>query len=150
MIRYGLSLTEHSLGDFLSCDDWRDEPTAVYLFPTLRELGIPVECMENIARTLTGFAEGALVRTNQAGLEFHGRIRIFWQKKTMDEANAVKTHRPDPSKQDKKQKQILPNSGVNTIGGWGYFIIERGEDLLPDSSAIPHNCIDLYLYKEGE
>lgn len=68
----------------------------------------------------------------------------------MDEANAVKTQRPDPTEQDKKQKRILPDSGANTIGGWGYFIIERGEDLSPDSFAIPHNCIDLYLYKEGE
>ena len=77
MTRHGLSLTELSLGDFLSYDDRRDEPTAVYLFPTLRELGIPVECMENIARMMVEFAKGALVRTKQAGLEFPGSIRIF-------------------------------------------------------------------------
>ena len=143
-------LAELSLGDFLSADDRRDEPTAGFLLQTLPELGMSAECMENIARTLAGFAREALVRTKQAGLEFPGRIRIFCQKKMIDEANSVKTERPDHTAQDKKQKQILPDSGANTIGGWGYFIIERGEDSPPDTSAIPHNSIDLYLYKEGE
>jgi hypothetical protein len=143
-------LAELSVRDFLSDYDRSDEPMAAYLFQTLQELGMSAVCMENIARTLAGFAEGALVHTNQAGLEFHGRIRIFWQKETMDQANTLKTQTPKPTEQDKKQKRFLPYSGANTIGGWGYFIVERGEDLLLDSSAIPHNTIDLYLYKEGE
>jgi hypothetical protein len=36
------------------------------------------------------------------------------------------------------------------VGGWGYFMIARVEVLPPDSAAIPHSCVDLYLYKEGE
>jgi hypothetical protein len=143
-------LAELSLRDFLSNEDRRDESTAGYLLQTLPELGMSTECMENIARTLAGFAKGALVRTKQAGLEFSGQLRIFCQKTTMDEANTVKTRRPLHTEPDKNQKQILPDSGANTIGGWGYFIIERGEDLPPVSSAIPHDTIELYLYKEGE
>ena len=107
------------------------------------------ECTENIARTLAGFAKEALVRTKQGRLEFPGYIRIFCQKKIIDDANSEKTSRPYHTEQGKKQKQIFPDSGANTVGGWGYFMIERGEDLPPYSSAIPHNYIDLYLYKEG-
>ena len=108
------------------------------------------ECMENIARTLVGFAKEALARYKQERLEFPGRIRIFCQKKIMDDANSAKTSRPYHTEQCRKQKQIFPDSGANTVGGWGYFMIERGEDLPPYSSAIPRNSIDLYLYKEGE
>jgi hypothetical protein len=143
-------LADLSLGDFLSDHDRRDDSTSGYLFQTLPELGMSPECMENIARTLAGFAKEALVRDKQGRLEFPGRIRIFCQKKIVDDANAAKTPRPYHAEQGKKQNEILPNSGANTMGGWGYFIIERGEDLSPDSSAIPHNYVDLYLYKEGE
>jgi hypothetical protein len=71
-------------------------------------------------------------------------------EKNIDDANSAKTPRPYHTQQVKKQKQIFYDSGANTIGGWGYFMIERGEDLPPDSSAIPHDYIDLYLYREGE
>jgi hypothetical protein len=89
--------------------------------------------METIARTLAGFAKEALARAKQRGLECPGRIRIFCQKKRLVAASSAK-----------------PYSGAHAIGGWGYFMIERGKDLPPDSSAPPHNDIDLYLYKEGE
>ena len=143
-------LAELSLRDFLSDYDRSERSAAGLLFQTARELGMSPECMENIARTLAGFAKEALVRAKQARPEFLGRIRIFCQKKMIGGVNSAKTLRPYYAEQSKKQKQILPDFGKNTIGGWGYFIIERGEDLPPDSSAIPHNSIDLYLYKEGE
>ncbi len=143
-------LAELPLRDFLLDRDWKDESTAGYLFQTARELGMSPECMENIAGTVTEFAEEALVRYKQEGSEFPGRIRIFCQKKIIDDANSEKTSRPYHTEQGKKQKQIFPDSGANTVGGWGYFMIERGEDLPPYSSALSHNYIGLYLYKEGE
>jgi hypothetical protein len=142
-------LAEFSLRDFLSDHDRRDSPTAGYLFQTARELGMSPECMENIAGTLTEFAKEALVLDKQEKMEFRGRIRIFCQKKVIDDASSAKTSRSCRAEQDNKQKQIFPDSGANTISGWGYFMIERGEDLPPYSSVIPHNYIDLYLYKEG-
>jgi len=126
-------LAELSLGDFLSDHDRREEPTLGFLFQTAQELEMSPECMENIAGTLAGFAKESLTRYEEGRLEFPGRIRIFCQKKMIDDANTAKTY-----------------SKAHTIGGWGYFMIERGEDLPPDSSATPHNDIDLYLYKEGE
>jgi hypothetical protein len=108
------------------------------------------EGVEDIARTLAGFAKEALVHTKPARLESSVRIRIFCQKKILRDANLKKTSRSDYTEQGKKQKQTFADSRANTIGGWGYFIIERGKDLPLDSSAIPCNSVDLYLYKEGE
>jgi hypothetical protein len=71
-------------------------------------------------------------------------------EKIIEDANAATTSGPDQIEQGKKQKQIFPDCEASNIGGWGYFMIERGEDLLPHSAGNPHNSIDLYLYKEGE
>ena len=130
-------LAELSLGDFLPDHDRREGPVAGFLFQITRELGMSPEYVENIARTLAGFAIEALARTKQERLEVPGRIRIFCQKKIMGDANAEKPSRL--SEQDKQQKQILPDSRASRIGGWGYFSIERAG-----------NSVDLYLYKEGE
>jgi hypothetical protein len=140
-------LAELPLVVFLSDQDWRDEPAVRFLFQTLRELGMSPESVENTAGMLAEFAKEALACTRQGRLESPGRIRMLCQKKIIDDASSVKTSRPPES--GKKQKQSFPDSRANMIGGWGYFMIERGGDLPPDSSAIPHNYIDLYLYKEG-
>jgi hypothetical protein len=141
-------LAELLLRDFSPDQDWRDKPAAGgSLFQTLRELGMSPESVENTAGMLAEFVNEALACTKQAKLEYAGRIRIFCQKKILDDANPAETSRLRESR--KKQKQTFPDSRGNTIGGWGYFMIERGEDLPPDSSAIPHSRIDLYLYKEG-
>jgi hypothetical protein len=137
-------LVELSLSDFL------DRPGAGYLFKKLRELGMPPASLENIARALAGSAKEALTRSKQERLELPGRIRIFCQKKILEEANSVRPSRGYHTEPDKKQKETFPDVGAKTIGGWGYFIIERGEDLPPDSSVSPHHDVDLYLYKEGE
>jgi len=143
-------LAELSLRDFLSDYDRRDGPTAGLLIQTARELGMLPECTENIAGTQAGFAKEAVVHDKQGRLEFHGRIRIFCQNKIIDDANSEKTSRPYHTEQGKKQKQIFPDSGANTVGGWGYFSIERGGNVPTGSSLSSGNSIDLYLYKEGE
>jgi hypothetical protein len=143
-------LAKSLISDFSPEHDWRDGSTSGDLFQMLRELGMSAECMENIAGTLAGSAKEALARTKQGRQEFAGRVRIFCQRKILDDANSTKNSTPVHTEADKEQKQIFADSGANAIGGWGYFIIERGEDLPPDSSAISHNSIDLYLYKEGK
>jgi hypothetical protein len=143
-------LAEFSLRDLLSDQDWRDGRTAGLLFQMMQELGMSPESIEKIVRTSAGFAKEASARGEQGMLEVPGRIRIFCQKKMIVNADAAKLSKPYHAKQGKEQKRIFPDSGANTIGGWGYFMIERGNDLLSDSSAIPHNSIELYLYKEGE
>ena len=143
-------LAELPFMDFLSDQDQKDEPVVRSMFQTLRELGMSLQEMENIALALARFAREALMPTTQGRSDFPEWIRIFCQKKMIGDANSAKTSRPYHTEQGNKQKQIFPDSGANTVGGWGYFMIERGEDLPPYSSAIPHNYIGLYLYKEGE
>ena len=140
-------LAEISLQEFLPDHDRRAETVAVSLFQMLQELGVSPECVENIARTLAGFAKEALERDKQERQESPGRIRIFCQKKILDDVNPMKTSATDCNIQGKKHTQSFPDSEMNMTGGWGYFMIERGEDL-PTSSAIPHTCVDLYIYKE--
>lgn len=140
-------LAEFSLQDFLLDHDRRAETAAGSLFQLLQELGISPEFVENIARTLAGFAKEAFERDKQERQESPGRIQIFCQKKILDDVNPMKTSATDRNIQGKKHTQSFPDSEMNMIGGWGYFMIERGEDL-PSSSAIPHTCVDLYIYKE--
>jgi hypothetical protein len=143
-------LAELSLEDFLSDPKLGEELTSGYLFQTVQELGVSAECIENIAEMLAGLDKEASVHTKKEKPGFSRQMRIFCQKKIVDDAKLARTSRPSHTEQPKKQKQDFPDSKANTIGGWGYFMIERAEDPAPGSSAIPHNSIDLYLYKEGE
>lgn len=140
-------LAEFSLQDFLSDLDQRDKPAAASLLQVLRELGMSPKYMENIARALAGFAKEAVEHDRYERREFPGRIRLFCQKKILDDLNPAKTFAPYHTTQNKKHTQNIPDSSTNMIGGWGYFMIERGEDL-PSSSAMPQTYVDLYIYKE--
>jgi hypothetical protein len=143
-------LAEFSLSEFLSDDDRRDDRMVGLLFQAVQELGMPSQFMENIVDMLVGLAKETWVHAKQWKLESPEQIRIFCQKKILDNAKPRKTLNPYPIEHREKQKEIIPDSEANTIGGWGYFMIERGKDLLPNSSAVPRNRMDLYLYKEGE
>jgi hypothetical protein len=143
-------LAEREFSDFLSDHDRKDWLMAGLMFQTIQEFRMPPECIENITRSLARFAQEALAHQKQERLEFPARVRIFCQKKMIEDANAVSTSVPDHIEQAKKQKQNFPDCEANKIGGWGYFMIERSEDLLPYSAEVSHNSIDLYLYTEGE
>ena len=115
-------LGEYSLSKFLSDAEEGDKITAGLLSQTVRELRIPIERVENIERALRSSAGEALAHTKQGRVELPGRIRIFCEKKMIDE---------------------------EMRGGWGYFIVERSGGQA-DSLSRPYSIVDLYLYKEGE
>jgi len=143
-------LAELSLGDFLSDHDQRDEPTAGYLFQMVRELGMPFECMENIAKLVTEFAKESPVHYKQEGLEFPARIRIFCQKKIIDDANAARTtSRPYHTEQAMHHSPMILDLGTKMNGGWGCFLIKKGGNVSDDASLSSHHLVDLYLYREG-
>lgn len=139
-------LAELPFMDFLLDQDQRDEPVVNFLIQMLQELGMSAEDMENIARTLAGSVRESLVRTKQKELEFPVRIRVFCQKKMIDDAKSVNSSQPG----EQGKKQMLPDCRVGRIGGWGCFMIERGEDFRSDFYRIRESYIDLYLYKEGD
>jgi hypothetical protein len=145
-------LAEFSLSKFLS-DPYRgDELKVGLLFQTMRELGMPLECVKNIAMLVTEFAKESSVHYKQEGLGSHARIRIFCQKKIIDAANAAHaSSRPYHTEQAMEHSPLLLDIGTKMNGGWGCFLIERGrDDSSTDLSVGSWNSIDLYLYKEGQ
>ncbi len=144
-------LAEFLLSDFFVDHHRKDELTGGLLFQAVRELGMPPEWVENIEMMLAEFANKALAHFKQGELELPGRIRVFCQKKIIDEANSARAASPaHPQEQAEEPTQIVHNSGAETNGGWGYFLIGRGEGFSAYySSTVARNSIDLYLYKEG-
>ena len=122
---------------------------AGYLFPMVRELGMPLECVENIAVLVSEFAREPSVHYKQEGLEFPARMRIFCQKKILDDAKAARansrTHHTD---QAMEHSPMIPDLGTKISGGWGCFLIKRGSNV-SDVSLSADNFVDLYLYREG-
>jgi len=144
-------LCELSLRDLLSDHDRKDGPMAGNLFQRVRELGMSAECMESIAKTLAGFAKEAFAHHKQGRPEFSGRIRIFCQKKIINDVNPGRsTSRSYHAEKAIEQAQMKLDSGMKMNGGWGYFLIERGGNVSIESSASSWNSVDLYLYKEGK
>lgn len=144
-------LAELSFGDFLSNHERIGRSTAGFLFRPLRELGMSPDCIENISRTLAGFAREASVPTKHGRLESPGRIRLFCQKKIIDHVNPMRSNsRSFRADKAVEYAQIILDSDMKMIGGWGYFLIERGENVPSESSTTSWNSVDLYLYKEGE
>ena len=143
-------LSEFSLSEFMSDYDRRNELTAGFLTQTVRGLGISPECVENIEMKLTGFTKDALAHFKQGRLESPGRIRVFCQKKAIDDANSTKTSGPYNTEQAMEHAQIIHHSGTKMNGGWGYFLIERGGNVSAGSCVSSWNSVDVYLYKEGE
>lgn len=144
-------LANLSLGDFLSDHNRSDEPTAGSLFQMVRELGMPLECMENIAMLVTEFAKESPVHCKQEGSEFPARIRIFCQKKIVDGANAARaTSRPCHTEQAMHHSPMILDFGTKMNGGWGCFLIKRGGNFSNDASPSSHPLVDLYLCREGE
>ena len=133
----------------MSDPDGREEPAAVYLFRMVPELGMPLECVETIVMLVSEFAKES-VHDKQEGLDFPGRIRVFCQKKILDEANAERTTlRPYPAEQAMEHPPMILDFGTKINGGWGCFLVKRGSNVSDDASLSADHFIDLYLYKEG-
>jgi len=143
-------LAEYPLSEFLSDHDKEGELTAGLLFQTMRELGIPLDYLENIDMTLKGFAKEALVHFKQGKIEFPIVIRLFYGKKLINSGNSAKAASDIQAKQTIEPTQIILPADTKIFGGWGFFIIERARDFPVGSFVGSLNIIDLYLYQEGE
>jgi len=143
-------LAEYPLSEFLSDHDKGGEPTAGLLFQTMRELGIPLEYLENIDMTLTGFAKEALLHFKQGSLELPGRIRVFCQKRMIDDAFSAKASGLYHAEQAMEHAQMIHPSNTKMNEGWGYYVIERGRDFASNHCKESCRVIELYVYKEGK
>jgi len=143
-------LAEYSLSEFLSDHGKGDELTTGLLFQPFRELGVPPDWIGNIEMTLTEYAKQALAHFKQGKVELPGRIRVYCQNKIIEYANSARADsRPCHAEQSVGHLQMVYQSTAK-MGGWGYFLIERGGNVLVDSPEGSWKTINLYLYKEGE
>jgi len=140
-------LAEYSLSKFLDEPGTGDWTASGLLSQTVQELGIPVECINHIGMTLRSFAREALAHYQQERTDLPGRIRIFCQKKLVDNVYSAKTSRTYHTEHAMEHAQLIIDSGKKMNGGWGYFIIERsgGEAGSSERSSL---LVDLYLYQE--
>lgn len=143
-------LAEYALSEIMPDNGKGDELTAGFLSQPFRPLGVPPEWIEKVEMVLTGYAKLALVAIQQGRLERFGSIRIFCQKKMIDDANSTEATRFIHSEQAAENEQMIHHSSTIMKGGWGYFLIERGGNVSTGSSVSSRNSVDLYLYKEGE
>jgi hypothetical protein len=143
-------LAEYSLSKFLDEPDACDEGGAGMLSQTIQDPGMPAECIHYMEETLRSFAREALARFQQGRMELPRRIRIFCQKKMVDDTCSEKSsslHNIEPAI---GQERNVRYSRLKMTGGWGYFFIIRGENFQDGSSVNSSKRIDLYIYKEGE
>jgi hypothetical protein len=143
-------LVEHSIDEFMLASHRVDEPAAGYLFQTMSDMGIPLECLKKMVRTLIEFVNQIMVQSTQRKREFPVVIRLFCQKRMIDEACVAKTSRPYDTEQALEHAPFIHHPGTKMNGGWGYFLIERGNHVPTGGSGSSQKTVDLYLYKEGE
>jgi hypothetical protein len=143
-------LAEYSLGTFLEKPDAGGELATGLLSQIARELAIPVECIHYVEKTLRSFAQEAVAQFQQGRTDLTGHIRIFCQKKMIEDACSTKTSRLHKIEQAIRAERTVRYSGRIMNGGWGYFLVERTSDSSASPSGGPSHFIDLYLYVEGE
>ena len=143
-------LAEYSLNKFVVDENIAGQSTTGLLFQVTQDLGIPLEVLKSIERYLIGFAKEAMVHFNQDRLDSPLSIRLFCQKKTIEELKSAKTSSYFIAEPPAELPQVNHYSETKIEGGWGYFLIERGSDFNPASSESTSNQIDLYLYMEGK
>lgn len=136
-----------SIQDLLTDIDQKSETATISLFRFLNYLGVSPDFVENIPKTIAGFAKKAEMHDEQERRKTPEQIRIFCQKKLLNEVIPMDFPMDNRNNLAIEQTQNFSNIMANRLGGWGYFIIERSEKNL-SSSANRHTFLDLFIYKE--
>ena len=142
-------LGEYPLNELMVEMDNRDRTNTSTLFQSIRAMGIHPELLSNIASKLMGFVKEAVAQLNKGSYQAPAFIRLFCQKKTMEDINSAKSSNQFNAELTIEPNQIIhqPDAGIN--GGWGCFLIKRGCNDSEDTSPSSHYFVDLYLYREG-
>jgi hypothetical protein len=116
-------LGEYSLVNLSADAENNDQRTGGLLFKTVREMGIPLDRIEPVEMALNSFTREALRRIQLERDEHPVQIRIYCQKKIIDE---------------------------EMKGGWGYFMIIKPKDASFQDDLESQDVIDFYIYEEGQ
>jgi hypothetical protein len=99
------------------------------LFQALRALGFAPEAFEKLEDAITGIIRTTRRQSHHGSKpELPVQIRLFCQRVLLDSLSNY-------------EKQLL--------GGWGYYIIERGGDPLGAVCDQYHRIVEFYIYREG-
>ncbi len=82
-----------------------------------------MERIEPVEMAMRSFAREALKRIQPEEEAHPGLIRIFCQKKIIDQ---------------------------HLIGGWGYFVIGKPKEVSPRVGPETQGVLDFYIYEEGK
>lgn len=143
-------LAECSLCEFVSDKETGDALKAGLLFQTLRDLGIPQECLYQIERTLVESINQTRTHINQGQSTNPTMIRIFLKKMMISSGNLTKASSDLQTGQTIEPAQLIHPGSTQISGGWGFFIVERAREFPADSTVDTPNFIDLFLYQEIE
>ncbi len=116
-------LGEYPLSGLLPGPEADHQRTVELPSTMVRETDLPLERIEPVEMALRSFAIKALRQMLPDGEVHPGQIRIFCQKKILDE---------------------------EIKGGWGYFVIEKPRDASSqEDDKETQEFIDFYIYEEG-
>jgi hypothetical protein len=99
------------------------------LFQAMRALGLAPEGFEKLEETITGIITTARRHSLHGGRpDWPVYIRLFCQRILLDGS---------------------PHYVKQRLGGWGYYIIERGGDSNASVCDSYHRIVEFYIYREG-
>jgi hypothetical protein len=98
------------------------------LFQATRALGLPPEGFEKLEEAITRIVIKAMKHSLHGKLNLPVQIRLFCQRMLLDG---------------------LPHHDKELLGGWGYYIIERGEDSDCSVRDSYRRVVEFYIYREG-
>jgi len=142
-------LGEYPLNELLVKMDDRDKTNTSLLFQTIRAVGLHPELISNIESKLMRFVKEGGTQLDNGRYQAPAFIRLFCQKKTMEEINSAKSSSQCNAELIIEPSQIIHQSDAGVNGGWGCFLIKRGGNDDENASPSSHYFIDLYLYREG-
>lgn len=102
------------------------DPVPGPLLQAILELGISSECLSKIEKTSRDYAKGARLRLNQGIPQQSMNIRLFCQRKIVEAGNVVRAVGKLDPEQPVEPARVIPLRDQKPNGGWGYFLIERG------------------------
>lgn len=140
---------EYPLSGVISDQETGDEFWGGLLFQTIRDLGIPLECIHKIESTLSEFVGQTREPIHQGQRASALLIRLYYGKKIIKPGNLAKTTSDPQVKQTKESTRMIQPAVKNCYGGWGFFIIERARGVSTDSAVGSPSSIDIFLYREG-
>jgi hypothetical protein len=142
-------LAEYPLTKLMVDKDNPGETKSDVLARTMSELRIGAELFSEIERKLIQLTMLAMAQFDQ-GRYAAPTIRLFSHRKAAEEINSRSSTCPQDIMDNPSTPATIEQPDRDTSGGWGYFVVERGEKTPDEGEGRTCFWIDLFLYREGK